>query len=1282
MKKRLLKYFTTFLSAIGLLNYSNAFGQVTVNVISNSSITPNLVRNDGNSYAVFGFDIQVGATAPSPAIQGIRITVTALTGGGTLNSSEPFSSFILYKSNTGSSTYTPATVTSVNVSGSNTNNGIQFQIASGLPLSANTHNYYFLVVKPSTNLNQTSFSTGVFDINNGLFSDQNFTTGTNIAHATYATSTANFAVGRILYWTANNATSATTAVWSNTGNWTESAANPVNPATAVPNAGDIVIIGKTVAYKYQPLINAAASAGSITIGTTQNTSGTLSYPTLTVNSTLTVTGAITQTGNWSVSNTAGTFTTTITGTGTITATTLNVGDGVATVIPAGANQPNTGLTFSMTGTGALTLSGDLNIVSSTNTNGGFGPGNLLVSSGTITCARVVTSNSTGIRSSLSMSGGTLNLTGSTPFSLAGGTNYFAFGSGSTVNYSGTNQTLFIDLPQPGGTTTAHYYNLNFGGSGTKSPNTAGTLAIDGNLTTAANSTPVVDFTVNNSTITVAGSVTNVSGATIKQGTNPLTITGALNNAGTFTGGPGQAALNVGGAFTNSGSFTPGTGTVTFNGDYTNSSVFNYSAGTIVFNNSAANASKSVTDNSTAGTLFNNVTFTGSDTTNAPINLLTAHSGKFSVSSTGLLKLSNATTKVAAGNGLLTLKSDVNGSATVDVIQQGSRISGNVKVERFITGGSLTYRGYRLLSSPVATTTGAYSLSYLKGSGSYLTGAGGPANGFDAMGNPTIYAYREDIPNTALSGSNYRAVTKINNTPASSINTVDGDSPYPLYLGTGILFFYRGNNSTSASTPPNSLALTQTGYLNQGTITFKNWYTGAGTLSFSSTDQSIKGFNLAGNPYASSIDWNTHWNNTTATNSGTGIQAYNLGHSVYIYNAVTKNYSIWTSTGPNSGTAAGSPGASNIIPAGQGFFVLANGAGAKLIFNESAKVTAKPANLLLNAAEAPVDRHLRVQLAKDSVNKDETVVMFNSTASAEYSEDKDALYLRGSGLVNLSSTSSNHRLLGFYQLPLPKKSQAISLNIAVAGAGAYQLSLTEATNMPDVIDVWLKDAYKKDSLDIKHNPKYNFTVSADTNTAGSRRFSLVIKLNQARMVHLLNFTASKNADDVKLTWRAENEANYTTYILQRSTDNGKSFLVLDSLTSVNSGTYNDLDPSPVKGLNQYRLKQIDLVGNVSYSNIVNIMYAQPAANNIAGDRIKVYPNPASTTINLAIKTATETAPNYKITIINSSGVIVKTAISSSTEWHGDVNELSPGIYFIKVMDSKEDSITGKNTFIKL
>jgi len=246
-----------------------------------------------------------------------------------------------------------------------------------------------------------------------------------------------------------------------------------------------------------------------------------------------------------------------------------------------------------------------------------------------------------------------------------------------------------------------------------------------------------------------------------------------------------------------------------------------------------------------------------------------------------------------------------------------------------------------------------------------------------------------------------------------------------------------------------------------------------------------------------------------------------------------------------------------------------------------------------------------------------------------------------------------------------------------------------------------DGYKKDSLDLRNNNTYVFDIDRnDTASFGNNRFRIIIRQNKALGVHLLDFTAVKAANGVPIAWKTENEANYTNFTVERSTDNGVTFNVLGGFVSNSQQMYTFLDASPVKTVDLYRLKLEDLNGAISYSQVITIVY-DPGKLAVAG--INVYPNPVIGTINLAINQNNSSSFNsaglqnagisvqpaqntgtasYTIKIVNITGTVVKSVTSQQPYWQGDVSAFLPGTYIIEVVNSRDKSTVGKTTFVKL
>ena len=141
---------------------------------------------------------------------------------------------------------------------------------------------------------------------------------------------------------------------------------------------------------------------------------------------------------------------------------------------------------------------------------------------------------------------------------------------------------------------------------------------------------------------------------------------------------------------------------------------------------------------------------------------------------------------------------------------------------------------------------------------------------------------------------------------------------------------------------------------------------------------------------------------------------------------------------------------------------------------------------------PDNAMLKIKLCKDSVNTDETTLIFNHSASTRFSYDDDALYFTGFGQVSMASISTDGKDMAIYSLPYTP-GMSIGLDARTKTDGAYLLKISYENKMPSNIQVWLKDNYLKDSVDVcKGN--YNFNVAkADTNSFGKRRFKLTFKV---------------------------------------------------------------------------------------------------------------------------------------------------------------------------------------------
>jgi len=899
--------------------------------------------------------------------------------------------------------------------------------------------------------------------------------------------------------------------------------------------------------------------------------------------------------------------------------------------------------------------------------------------------------------------------------------YIGVGEGGTIYYfNGT-----IDEPRVSNVAkTADWVKAEYGDQ--NSPTTFTTVGTTVTYTTnAAAIAGALTYTWTGATSTdpaVAGNWNNTTAGTTGQlpafdGTATLIVPAGLSNYPALTVDASLYGLTIASG-----------GSLNLNGH-------TLSVGCNIYNNATTGGTGILYGSNTAsGITWNGTssaqTFTGANTAN------TAQLGNMTVnnSSAGTVTITGGPVDVYntltitkgnlvinnAGNGALTLKSSSALTASVAVIPSSYSITGSVNVERFLTGGSTVsggrwvYRNYRLMSSPVnaglVSSKYPYTINYIAAS-AIVTGA---KSSFGTLGgNPTIYVYSEDYTpsNASFTSGNFKGVTDMSTLTSPYTLTISNNgTTKALYVGNGFMFFFRGDKINSVGTSPGkttypyvapeSVVFTATGNLNQGSYTVNNWQTGSGLLFTTVAGNSaIQGFNLVGNPYASTIDWE-------AVNSG-GIVATNLNPSIYVFNPVTNQYNTYSSS-----THVGNPVTfTGKIASGQGFFVKANNTSPSLVFNESAKSTtvinAGSGNLMMGtpAGQAVKQQLFRLRLSLDSINYDDIAIGFKSTASEKYDLSEDSKYLTGLGaLEGLASYSGDTvpEALAINFLPLPKKApRVIKLKVTAKNSGRLTLEKTQLDSLPKIYELWLMDRYKRDSLDIRHNSTYIFDIDRnDTMSFGDKRFELVIRQDKALGIHLLDFRAAKATGGVLLTWKVENEGNYTNFTVERSTDNGASFTVLGGSASNSQGIYTFLDSSPANAVNIYRVKIEDLNGTISYTKAIAISY-NSGTGLTASTNIAVYPNPAVGLINLNINqpelatlnlsgvqgtgyslTTAATQGSYSIKIINVSGAVIQSATSSQPTWQGDVSALQPGTYILQVLNNKDKSIVGKTTFVKL
>jgi F5/8 type C domain/Secretion system C-terminal sorting domain len=167
------------------------------------------------------------------------------------------------------------------------------------------------------------------------------------------------------------------------------------------------------------------------------------------------------------------------------------------------------------------------------------------------------------------------------------------------------------------------------------------------------------------------------------------------------------------------------------------------------------------------------------------------------------------------------------------------------------------------------------------------------------------------------------------------------------------------------------------------------------------------------------------------------------------------------------------------------------------------------------------------------------------------------------------------------------------------------------------------------------------------------------------ITLLSFTANNVNDTyVSLNWQTSMELNNDHFDIERSVDAVHFSRILSVKSQGNSDTlqkYTAVDNAPARGLNFYRLKQVDIDGRFGYSIVQQVKFG-------VGTGPVVYPNPISS----LFKAIPGSEPIEEIVIYNVQGRAVQYAKSNSPadEMTVNISPLSAGIYILKIKtDSK-------------
>jgi hypothetical protein len=391
-----------------------------------------------------------------------------------------------------------------------------------------------------------------------------------------------------------------------------------------------------------------------------------------------------------------------------------------------------------------------------------------------------------------------------------------------------------------------------------------------------------------------------------------------------------------------------------------------------------------------------------------------------------------------------IQSNSNGDGQISSVT--GTITGNITVERFLPN-TIGSRAFRYLASPFTNETVASWMNSFPITGTFTD----PSNpllwpGLSGINqaSPSLYFYDQSVPGYATYPENGQSSSR------------------PLVNGRGYAAYVRQTES---------ITLSFNGSVRTGSLPV--------TLTSNGT-----GYNLIGNPYPSAIKWDN------VNLSGVAIN----GEISMLDN--TDNSGI--GAGVFSYYLQGSPGLAipggwdGTIAMGQAFWVKAT-ASTTLTFSETNKIVNGSPGFFRKETQS-AENVLRCQITGVGVTntrKDQLVISFRDDALD--AKDRYDVEKRDNALLNFSSFSSNGVDLAINTLGKLSSSREISLNLRGIVTGDYKMDFSQLESFDPSVIIELVDDYTKKTVTIDaQNSSYNFSVTTDLLSSGSRRFRVNIK----------------------------------------------------------------------------------------------------------------------------------------------------------------------------------------------
>jgi hypothetical protein len=346
----------------------------------------------------------------------------------------------------------------------------------------------------------------------------------------------------------------------------------------------------------------------------------------------------------------------------------------------------------------------------------------------------------------------------------------------------------------------------------------------------------------------------------------------------------------------------------------------------------------------------------------------------------------------------------------------------------------------------------------------------------------------------------------------------------------------------------------------------------------------------------------------------------------------------------------------MIGPGQSFFIKVD-ANTDITFDESYKLTNQSIGMFGKTAIA---NRLSVVLS-DSLSSDEAIVYFDkgATKNIDTKYDAEKLGYTVGSIASFTLYDSTKLVFNGSKLFASNTSfDTIALQTYLGSSPkTYTLTLN-GVNTFNNTQIFLADKFTQSRVNISNYNKYHFSVTSNPLSYTQTRFYLVFANTLQNLpVSLLELNAKLSSQHrVDLNWSTASELNNKGFDIEHST-NGIDYYAIGFVKGAGNAAYKNsyqyIHLQPSKGINYYRLKQIDFDNSFSYSDIV---YVQ-TEDNITEEHVQIFPVPAKTHL-----TISSSHPFEEVNILDINGKTITHSKGNSLE----VSQLPAGIYITEII----------------